>query len=560
VNQEQEISQKAKKKLGSFYTPEKLISVLTEWAVRSKDDVVLEPSFGGCGFIEEAKTRLKGLGCETPEKSIYGCDIDTNAVSYLDKVFPSRNGNFLTTDFLATNMASFQDRKFSVILGNPPYVSHHNTSPDQKDVARNVCKDLEVKLSKRSSLWAYFVIHSTKFIKSGGRLAFVLPGSFLQAEYAIEVRNYLQKRSNSITAIVLHDRLFLSEGTDENTVILLAEGRSKSTKNQTAINVAEARNVVDLEGHITSLMGGKTVGSIFTSRLNKSLMPTHCKELFDRLAADSACHAAGALFSIVIGIVTGDNKFFIIDKKNAENLHLHPQYTRPVLAKIANAPGLSFTQDDFFVTLSSNKPCLLIDTKSLNRGSDTPIRNYLASYPRKKRKKVKTFQKRAQWHSPDDHRIPDAFFTYMKQECPRIVLNEHGLNCTNSIHRIFFHEEIATEQHRLIALSLLTSFSQLSAEIEGKGYGSGVLKLEPNAAKRIKILLPETSANDELDNIYNRVDRFLREGNTSEAVEIADDFILTQFEKQHGVEYKNSFQKELALAQKRRQHIRTNRG
>lgn len=35
---------------------------------------------------------------------------------------------------------------------------------------------------------------------------------------------------------------------------------------------------------------------------------------------------------------------------------------------------------------------------------------------------------------------------------------------------------------------MLSSFSQLSAELEGRSYGSGVLKLEPSAAKKIQIL------------------------------------------------------------------------
>ncbi|MEZ7197713.1 HsdM family class I SAM-dependent methyltransferase [Pseudodesulfovibrio karagichevae] len=560
MNHNQVLSQEAKKRLGSFYTPEGLIAVLTDWAIRSETDIVLEPSFGGCGFIGESKTRLEKLGCNQPEKQIYGCDIDVNAFSYLDDILPGRNGNFLTTDFLATNEKSFRDRQFNVVLGNPPYVSHHNTTSRQKEVARKTCKDLGLNISKRASLWAYFVVHSIYFLKSGGRLAFVLPGSFLQAEYAAEVRAFIQKHFDFITAIVLHDRLFLSEGTEENTVILLAEGFRREADCQAVINVAEAKSIENLKNQIWALKCRKPVGTVFDSSLNMSLMKPRSKELFDQLANMAECRRAGDLFSIIIGIVTGDNKFFVVDREHAENHQLYPRYSRPLLAKITNAPGLSFTQDDYLATLNSNKPCLLIDTDSLDKGIDQPIRDYLASYSRKKRRSVKTFKKRSNWHSPDDHRIPDAFFTYMKQECPRIVLNEHGLNCTNSIHRVFFNEDIPHEKHRLVALSLLTSFSQLSAEIEGKGYGSGVLKLEPNAAKRIKVLLPELYDKDGLDNACDKADRFLREGNTTRAIEVADAFFLTPLERQHGVNYKSYFQEELALAQIRRQHIRSNRG
>lgn len=550
------IDREAKKKLGSFYTPNELISVLIAWAIRSKDDVVLEPSFGGCGFVGESKKRLNKLGCLFPEKNIYGCDIDINAVAYLDTVLTNKNGNFLTTDFLTTNKKSFQNQSFDVVIGNPPYVSNHNISPEQKEAALNICRDLDVTISKRASLWAYFVLHSTFFISEGGRLALVLPNSFLQADYATEIRAHLRSHFDLITAIILHDRLFLSEGTDENTVVLLAEGFHAHTKNKSQIKIAEAETLEDLEFQIEALCCHKQIGSVFDSKLNHALMRPSCSERFELLSKSKECKIVGDLLSIKIGIVTGDNKFFVINKDYAKEKGLFPKYTRPLLAKITNAPGLSFTQRDHQATLNAKKPCLLIRTERLKRGKDAPIRDYLSSYPRQKRKNVKTFQKRSLWHAPDDFRIPDAFFTYMKQECPRIILNSFQLNCTNSIHRIYFNDDISSHERQLIALSFLSSFSQLSAEIEGKGYGSGVLKLEPNAVKRIKILIPPSVNFDELTFAYFEADKCLRSGDLKKATAIADDFILSPFEKQHKTEYKNVFQKELQLTQNRRQHIR----
>ena len=41
--------------LGAYYTPERLSQLLTDWAIRHVDDTVLEPSFGGCGFLATAR-------------------------------------------------------------------------------------------------------------------------------------------------------------------------------------------------------------------------------------------------------------------------------------------------------------------------------------------------------------------------------------------------------------------------------------------------------------------------------------------------------------------------
>jgi adenine-specific DNA methylase len=553
-------SQEAKKKSGSFYTPDELIAVLTNWSIRSSEDNILEPSFGGCGFVEESMKRLIELGCDKPESNIYGCDIDPNAFSFLDRLLPRRNGNFLIGDFLNKDISSFDGVKFSVILGNPPYISHHNTTGQQKESARNCCSDLKLNISSRASLWAYFVVHSTKFLRHAGRMAFVLPGSFLQADYASEVRSHIQRHFDSISAIVLHDRLFLSEGTEENTVILLTDGFRESVKKTVPVNVSEAKTIDDLKLRMGMITDGKLAGSKFEVNVNRTLMNHKCKSLFDCISRSNECFEAGVLFSILIGIVTGDNSYFVISKGSAEDKFLYPQYVRPVLAKITDAPGLVLKKDDFLKTLNSDKPCLLINTSRLEKNKDKHIRDYLASYPRSKRKSIKTFRRRKVWHSPDDFRIPDAFFTYMKQECPRIVLNDHKINCTNSIHRIYFNRAIAPEKYRLVALSLLTSFSQLSAEVEGKGYGSGVLKLEPNSVKRIKLLIPAIEDYAALDQAFKIADGYLRSGNAQKAIATADDFILRKIEERDEVDYRSVFQAELERAQRRRQHIRTKKG
>jgi adenine-specific DNA-methyltransferase len=52
--------------LGAYYTPERLSQMPSDWAIRAPDDTVLEPSFGGCGFLATARTTLARLGCANP--------------------------------------------------------------------------------------------------------------------------------------------------------------------------------------------------------------------------------------------------------------------------------------------------------------------------------------------------------------------------------------------------------------------------------------------------------------------------------------------------------------
>ncbi len=90
-----------RRKLGAFYTPERLSQILSNWVIRSGSDTVLEPSFGGCGFLQAARNRLSALGCASPRSQIYGCDIDPVAFDYLANTLgsPVDLMRFIQSDF-----------------------------------------------------------------------------------------------------------------------------------------------------------------------------------------------------------------------------------------------------------------------------------------------------------------------------------------------------------------------------------------------------------------------------------------------------------------------------
>ncbi len=153
------------------------------------------------------------------------------------------------------------------------------------------------------------------------------------------------------------------------------------------------------------------------------------------------------------------------------------------------------------------------------------IENYLATYPEDKKASCSTFKKRAVWCQTDDGSVPDAFFPVMQHNGPRLLLNSARVNCTNSVHRGYFKTAKSETEKRLVSLTTLSTFSQLSAEIVGRSYGSGALKHEPREAEKIGILLPPVHHRKVLS-AYQKADKCLRNGNFAEASQIADNLIL----------------------------------
>lgn len=68
-----------RKELGAFYTPPQLVTALTDWAVRSSEDRILEPAAGEAVFLVSALRRLRTLGATNPGSKVLGAEIDRQA-------------------------------------------------------------------------------------------------------------------------------------------------------------------------------------------------------------------------------------------------------------------------------------------------------------------------------------------------------------------------------------------------------------------------------------------------------------------------------------------------
>src|SRR5687768_11206544 len=91
------------KRRGVFYSPSDVADLLVDWAVRTPNERILEPSFGGCEFLSSIERRLVTLGSIRPWRQMFGCDVDANAFKqHLARLQPRtlRRGQFIKEDFL----------------------------------------------------------------------------------------------------------------------------------------------------------------------------------------------------------------------------------------------------------------------------------------------------------------------------------------------------------------------------------------------------------------------------------------------------------------------------
>ena len=522
---------KKRKELGAYYTPRDLSQTLTDWAIRTPLDKVLEPSFGGCGFLESIVDSLHQVGCKCPLENTFGADIDIQAFSFLlEKIGNTRKAykrHFLHSDFLKITPRDFSSTAFDVVIGNPPYVSIHNMSEEQKTACFDILKKSQFStntIGRNASLWGFFILHSLSFLKEKGRVAWVLPSSLLHADYAKEILNIYKNHFLSVKIIKLYERFFQGAGADEVSVILLAEGFSKEkNKNETPLNYFVSDNADSLKKCIKN-----TSTNIDGDNYKYGLIDGNCLKTYHSMKESIHSETFNDIAKISIGMVTGHNKTFIINNDIAHKNQLSPNDLKFVASRLSQLNGIVHDKERHEEILNSGQRGLLVCPADIsNKGS--PVRNYLSSVDRRLRKNNKTFPKRKFWFYPDDHLYPDAFLSYMVHKEPRMVINTAGINCTNSIHRVFFKPHFSVDEQKAIACSMYSSFTQLSCELEGRAYGSGVLKLEPTPAKKISIITDKKVLNRLIQKI-DIIDGFIRANKSELAVSLVDSIISEELE------------------------------
>jgi methylase of polypeptide subunit release factors len=500
---------------GAYYTPFSVATILAKWAIRSKNDNILEPCFGGCDFLEAVKEQIKDCGNPNYMDNIFGCDIDPQAFSHVNTRlgFQGAHSNLILKDFIECRGTDFHNKKFDVVIGNPPYIKSSRLNTKQKKSIQELPASTKNLVGFRANLWAYFILHSLTFLKPNARLAMVLPGNILSSDYAVSLQAELCSQFEKVIAISVSERLFVDQGTEERTVILLCDGYER--KGTGLLEVCYCNSTSDLETEINRLSSRTTTEHRGTHKpqLSKSEL-----ELFESVGKRSNVKPLGSMATIGIGIVLGDKNFFIKKASEWKKISINEKFLFPVACRTKDLEGIELTSHSVLTWKTEDRRCYFLNTpKRLGK----ILIEYLQSHPHKSDGENKTFLKRPVWHHPDDGKIAHAFLSGLHDIGPKLVLNTANLQATNSLYRVIFLEPKNLHLQKIAAIGILSTFSQLSAELEGRPMGSGGLKIEPKDGLKIMLPIRKIRA-QELEKAFSKVNSFIASGDRDAAVEVAD--------------------------------------
>lgn len=475
---------------GIYYTPSHLANFLVTPLINRKTTSVFDPAYGEGSLLLAAENIAIGNSGDH-RLTIFGCD--RAPVNGLLQHLPS--ANLKEADFFDYS----SEDKFDVIIMNPPFVRHHLIDREKRKKYQKIITGI-CPIRWSSDLWAYFLVKSTLHLKKKGSIGAILPWSFLQADYAQDIRVWLAENFEEIKVLALSAEYF--NDAQERIVLLWLKGYGRCAKSIRIAFSAHISGAVDYSDLTQEQW--KTKKILYSSSNN-------IQTILDEYSSKHNFKNFEEYGNVKIGVVTGADGFFILDEELVKKYSLPEKYLIPIFSSSKEFTGLF---------LNGNVPSKKLVMLPVN-GSDK-FKDYILEGVKSRYHLRAHSLLREPWYCVDQGKIPDAFFPYRAMRIPYIVLNNKETQCTNSIHRIYFNEKISTTEKKWIQLSLLSIPGQLSIEARSKTYGSGVLKIEPSSLKSAIAY----KCNDKSINIvYDKVSKLLSLNQKIDAMCRATEFI-----------------------------------
>lgn len=457
------------KRQSIYYTPPALARAMVQKLRGQRFLSILEPSCGNGAFCQAAREIF-------PDAKLTGIDIDADTIQALQ----NKNGAKDSAQFLLADFFTYpNEQTYALILGNPPYIRYQNLTPVQQQELRALFRSQGLPDSRYYNSWCFFLVKSILLLKEQGVLAFVLPLELLQTQAAQAIRNFLLQELDRLILIRFKEPLF--PAIQQETLVLYG----RRGKGACQISMQTTENIQTFQQMDWQRL---TYTKAFPSSMpwKWHFLPAEERKLLSILKQDERFLPFSHYGTLEVGLTTGCNAYFGIPAATMEQYNLKA-IALPLLAKLTDAKGLSFSYPDLQQLMMQGKRCALLSFPA------APYDAYPAewkAYVREGEQQGVPFrykcQKRKPWYHLPSSKVPDAFFSRRSGAYPKFVQNACRAVHTDTILGFFLKPHIRLSD---AILSYYNSVTFALAELYGRKFGGGVLELLPKEAQNV--LLPD---------------------------------------------------------------------
>jgi adenine-specific DNA-methyltransferase len=509
--------------LGAVYTPPQVATALARWAIRSPSDRALDPSCGEGVFLSAARTRLAEFGARRPQCT--GVDIDSQTAA---------SSGAICSDFFEWVRSA---PKYDVVLGNPPFIRSHLFSEKSRTFAFTGMVQMRLRPSRLMSTWAPFLALSCGVLNENGRLGMVIPEELLHVGYAQELRRFLLTRFKRVIVCFPPNGTFPE--VQQAVILLLCDNHDNGKAGLFTIEYSDLE-----EGNFDSLRSASTWA--WNPKWTHLFLDTRQRDLVDQCWQQLDWQPLRSYGKVEVGIVTGDNEFFIVNQERASQFD--KKYLAPIVTSARDLQGIKFTADDFQRVLSQNRPAFLLAVQEPLNQLPAGLRSYLQSGEHNHVNARFKCRNREPWYSVPSIWESDALLLRQAGEMPRLIHLSRKCTVTDTIHRVRWN---STSYAKRKTAAFMNSWTLLMAELTGRSYGGGVLELMPSEANQ----LPMPGPVNTLDSIFEQVDELVRSHNLYDAVAVVDKAVMPEWMNKKDREGIETVLAKLILRRKSRNHV-----
>lgn len=472
---------------GGYYTPLDLASYIIRWVLEKRPKSLLEPSCGDGVFVEA----LSKVGF-APPLSLTGFELleEEAAKSRIRcQSEPSLKSTINTQDFLewAIRQIKNDQSRFDSVVGNPPFIRYQYLPEEAQEKAETIFSMLHLPFTKHTNAWVPFVLASIALLKPGGRLGMILPSEIIHVTHAQSLRTYLGKMCSRLLIIDPEEIWF--EGTLQGAVILFAEKKKTDADHSDGLGIVRVsgrgflnEDPADLFND-TSRINGKTVVGKWT----RALLTERERGLLDAIYERHDVYQFDQIAKVDVGIVTGANKFFLVSNETVSRFGLQA-FSHPMFGRSEHCPGVIYDERQHQENAKRGNPTNFIWLKDAEAVLSKSAIEYIRLGESQKLHTRYKCRIRKPWYA-----VPSVYATQVgmlkrAHDTPRLIYNQIEAYTTDTAYRIS-PKKGGPEKLIYCFMNALTA---LSAELEGRHYGGGVLELVPSEIEKLLVPLPST--------------------------------------------------------------------
>jgi adenine-specific DNA-methyltransferase len=475
---------------GGYSTPLDLAAFIASWVKEIGPKRVLEPSCGDGAFFQ-AMADVKGFA----RAEVVGFELDyEEALKASGRAHDLglKKADVRSEDFLGWALHNMPEggERFDAVVGNPPFVRYQFLPPNFQSRSEAIFNELDLKFTKHTNAWVPFILASIALLRPGGRLAMVVPAEIIHVTHAQSLRSYLGRQCRRMVIIDPEDLWF--DGTLQGAVILMAEKRCSPMQEGEGLGMYPVRGREFLRLSPTDIfdapkaINGKTVEGKWT----RALLDLEARSLFDEIEGHPDVHKFTDIARVDVGIVTGANAFFLVSDETIEEYDLQ-KYAHPMFGRSGHCPGVIYDKSQHSANAEKGTPTnfLWFDDEPAKMAKGP--KRYIALGEKQELQARYKCRIRTPWF-----KVPSVYSTEVgmlkrSHDTPRLILNKLGAYTTDTAYRIRTNG-IASDH---LVGCFLNPLTALSAELEGRHYGGGVLELIPSEIERLIVPLPNVNVN-----------------------------------------------------------------